>query len=239
LADDELQAMLIEAEKGPSPSWPRIVVSLVNKLTATWSISKAARGMLWAWIWLLCWAFMAPSLSWPFANQMEAEYAIIIYAAGALIIPLLIGLLTTTRGNKFWEDQNLDNSLNIRLYTYQGAGIGYHLGYFAVFTLRLLSYYLHLNFTTLFQLLLALLPVAIGYASTRLVPYNLRRAYGRLSLKDGWIFFVFLILGPVWGFFFYHFNSIFLSPSLGALMILLAITIFIVVASLQLYKQKD
>ncbi len=239
ISDDELQIMLTEVEKGPSPSWPRLFVSLTNKLTARWSKISIARGMFWIWTWLLCWASMAPSLNWPFEDQEDTKFAMVIYAAGTLVIPLLIGLLTRTKGNIFWQEYHLDNALITRLYTYQGASIGYHLGYFAVLTISLFGYYAHVNSATIFRMLIALLPPMIGYASARLVPYNLWLAYGRLSLRDGWIFFVFFALGSTWGFYFYNFHRVFLSPNLGALTILFAITIFIMLALLQRNKQKD
>jgi hypothetical protein len=238
ISDDELRSILIKAEKGPPPSWPRALVGLTNKLAGRWSGLNAARGIAWIWVWLLCWASLTLSLKWPFNSQEDAKFAITIYSAGTLIIPMLIGILTITKGNNFWEDHNLDNALITRLYTYQGAYIGYHLGYFVIFTIRLFAYYAGVNFTTLFQLLIAPLPLVMGYTAARLVPYNLWQAYERLSLRDGWIFFIFTMLGPIWGFYFYNSNSIFLTPSLGTLTVLLALTIFIALALLQRSKQR-
>lgn len=238
ISDQELGTIRIEADKGPLPAWPRILVSLIARLMSRWPQWRVARGVAWLWIWLLCWALLAPSLKWPFADQETAKLSITIYSAGALIIPLLIGLLTITRGNEFWEIHKLANSPITRFYTYQGASIGYHLGCFVVFTSRLLTYYSHVNFSIVFQVLLAALPLLIGYAGANLVPYNLWQAYGRLSLKDGWIFSVFFVLGPVWGFYFYNFYPVFLSHSVGVLTALMVLTFFMILTLLQRKNQR-
>jgi hypothetical protein len=56
------------------------------------------------------------------------------------------------------------------------------------------------------------------------VPHNLWLAYERLDLADGWIFFIVALLGPLWGMFFLEYYSILLTPVLGSIVILLALT---------------
>jgi hypothetical protein len=60
--------------------------------------------------------------------------------------------------------------------------------------------------------------------AARVVPHNLWLAYGRLDLADGWIFFVVALLGPLWGIFFLEYYSVLLTPALGSIVILLALT---------------
>jgi hypothetical protein len=121
----------------------------------------------------------------------------------------------------------------IRLYVYQGAGIGFNLGYFAILAISLAGYYLHLGLPLWIELTLTIVPLILGNMAARLIPYNLWLAYGRLSLSDGWIFFVVALLGPAWGFFFMQFYSIILTPAPGIFVILMAVTIFIVTQARQ------
>ena len=64
--------------------------------------------------------------------------------------------------------------------------------------------------------------------SAKLVPYNLWQAYGRMHLADGWIFFFFVIFGPFWGLLFLKIYPYLLDSSFGAIIILLAITMLII-----------
>ena len=48
-----------------------------------------------------------------------------MYIAGTLMIPLLIGLLVNTKDNEYWKQNSAANSKLVRLYTYQGAAIGF------------------------------------------------------------------------------------------------------------------
>ncbi|MCL5612302.1 MAG: hypothetical protein M1485_07110 [Chloroflexi bacterium] len=116
-----------------------------------------------------------------------------------------------------------------RLYIYQGAGIGFNIGYFFVLGISLFRYHLHIASSPWFELAAAVLPLVVGNMAARLVPHNLWLAYGRLNVVDGWIFFTIALLGPLWGFFFIQFYSILLTPALGVFMILTAITIIIII----------
>ena len=121
----------------------------------------------------------------------------------------------------------------LRLYTYQGAGIGFNLGYFFVFPLGLARHYLNLESTAWIEIAAATLGLVLGNTAARVVPYNLWRAYGRLTFKDGGIFFVVALLGPLWGFFFLEYYSILLTPILGIIVILLAVTITVIISARQ------
>ncbi len=228
-----LQALRDAAEEGTLPTWPRVLAGLLRRELDHWSTAVTVRTILWPWIWLFTWILIAPSLRWPFANGETASLAIRLYIAATLAIPLIIGLLTDTKGNLFWQQHDLADSVIIRLYVYQGAGIGFNLGYFAILAVSLASYYLHLGLPLWVELTLTIVPLIVGNMAARLVPYNLWLAYGRLSLSDGWIFFVVALLGPAWGFFFMQFYSIILTPAPGIFVVLVAITIFIMIQARQ------
>jgi hypothetical protein len=165
-----------------------------------------------------------PSLRWPFANRQDLLWAVVLYVAGTITLPAFMGLLAETRNNQFWQRNQLSNSLLLRLYAHQGAFIGFHLGYYTVFMIVLIRYFLHLPSTAWFELTSMLVPLIMGYIGARVVPYNLWRAYGRLSLRDGGIFFVFVLLGPLWGFFLTAFFPLITSPT-GLFIVLFAITL--------------
>ena len=125
----------------------------------------------------------------------------------------------------------------LRLYTYQGAFIGFHLGYFIIFAIHLLIYFLQASLAVWHQFILMGFPLLMGYISAQVVPYNLWRAYGRLWFSDGAVFFVFILLGPLWGWFFFEFHSLLISPTTGIIVILAAITLLVSLITLQ-YQRK-
>ncbi len=220
----ELETILAATKDGPQPSWPRVLVGLSRGVLDRWTTARTLKALLWLWLWLLTWLLIAPSLRWPFAGQEEAVLAMVIYAAGTLLIPLFIATLIQPKNNKFWQEQKLATNKVFYLYVYQGAGIGFHLGYFAAFLMKLLGYHFHLPSAIWSELLIVLFPLGLSYVAAQLVPFNLWRAYGRLNLTDGGIFFVFLILGPIWGYFFLNIYATFLIPVVGLTVVLLAAT---------------
>ncbi|NWG05140.1 MAG: helix-turn-helix transcriptional regulator [Chloroflexi bacterium] len=221
----ELQRLIVQVEDGPSPVWPRVLAALMRWVMDHASISTGA--IFWIWIWLGTWWLMGPSLRWPFIDHESAVRAVIMFIGGTLTAPLCIGLLVKTRENEYWKQQNGVNLCLLRLYTYQGAGIGFNLGYFFIFPLVLIRYHLQLESTIWIEFIAATLSLFLGNMAARVVPYNLWRAYGRLSLKDGGIFFVVALLGPLWGFFFLEFYAILVTPVLGWLVILLAVMLLV------------
>jgi hypothetical protein len=205
-----------------------VLAALMRKGSERLSITP--KSVLWIWVCLLTWWLISPSLRWPFADRDAALLAIGMYIAGTLIIPLLIGLLVDTKNNRYWQQAGLAKSALLRLYTYQGAGIGFNLGYFFVFPFVLVRYYLGFGASVWLEFAAVTLGLILGNMSARVVPHNLWRAYKRLRLSDGAIFFVVALLGPLWGLFFLEFHSVLLTPFLGSLIVLLAFTLFVGIA---------
>lgn len=229
VSEEDIQAMIKGAEGGPSPSWPRILAAFMRKFTDHFSISITT--VIWVWIWLIAWWLVAPSLGWHFADREDALLALGKYMVGTLAIPLMIGLLVKTKDNVYWKQQEKVDPVVLRLYTYQGACIGFNLGYFFVFPLSLVRYYLDLDFPVLVEIAAVTMGLILGNMGARVVPYNLWRAYGRLTLADGGIFFVVALLGPLWGFFLWEFYPVLQVPALGTVIILLALTIAVIVTA--------
>jgi len=237
VSEAELRTIIAKAqEEGPDPWWPRMLAALMRKVTDRFSISFIT--ILWVWTWLIAWWLIDPSLRLPFANQDVAFRAIAWYIAGTLIVPLMIGALVNTQENAYWKENGMEKSVLLRLYTYQGAGIGFNLGYFFIFPISLARAYLGLEPTVWVEIIAATTGLILGNMGARVVPHNLWRAYRRLKLSDGAIFFVVALLGPIWGLFFFEFYSTLLTPVTGLLIILLAVT-FIVIITTRRPKSHD
>jgi transcriptional regulator with XRE-family HTH domain len=221
----ELQALLQRAQDGPPPVWPRVLVALVNRSASRITAASVLNSLWWVWIWFLAWALLIPSLRWPFDTQQDLFWAMLWYAAGTVFLPIPIAVLTHLRKNPFWVEQGLENGWNLRLYTYQGAGVGFHIGYFLVFVIVLFGYNLGIPPLRWAEGLAVLPPLGLAYASARLVPYNILMAYKDLRLSHGAIFFVFIFLGPIWAVFFYEYSSILTQRTVGLAFVLLAATL--------------
>lgn len=232
--NDSWRAVLATAAEGPPPVWPRALAIVLGQALSHLTAVRILKVCLWLGVWLLTWGLISPSLRWPFANQEQAREALVWYAGGALLLPLLIGALTSTKSVPFWHQQHLETSRMVRAYTYQGAFLGFNLGYIGLLTVSFLGYYLGIRSIPGLDLIAAIMPVGLSYAGARLVPYNLWRAYHRLTLSDGAIFFVFVLFGPGWSIFFYHYYSSLLVPVEGFLIWFLAITLL---ASLSAWRQ--
>jgi hypothetical protein len=234
LSENEVRNLLDDAEKGPFPSWPRVFAALLRRTSER--ISFSPKAVLWIGIWGIAWWLIAPSLRWPFATRGFALQAIGLYMAGTLVIPLLIGMLIDTRHNEYWEAQGLARSSLLRLYTYQGAGIGFNLGYFFILPFVLLRHCLNLKSSSWLEFMAVTVGLILGDMSARVVPHNLWLAYRRLHFADGAIFFVVAFLGPLWGIFFLEYYSVLLTPFWGSAIILVALLLFIMMTVQQSKK---
>ncbi len=217
--------------------WPRVVVAVINKVTGRWTVFDGVRFFAWLWIWLVAYWMIAPSLQWPFASREDAVQDMALYAAGSVILPFLIGIMTAVKNNPFWREQRTVNRLTLHLYIYQGASIGFHLGYFVVFAFSLTRYYLRIQPAVWIEVIEMLIPLLIGYAGAQLVPHNLWRAYGRLHLKDGGIFFVFAVLGPFWAWFFFEFYDVLIAQGIGIIILLLSASMLAAVMAIQYWRK--
>jgi len=227
--------LVTKVEEGPRPTWPRLLAALMRKASDKWSLSLT--DINWIWVWWLAWWLIVPSLRWPFENRHTNMIAMQMYIAGTLVIPLLIGLLVNTKDNEYWKQQSSANSKLVRLYTYQGAAIGFNVGYFLVLPLILIRYYLQPGSSIWLEIAAVTLGLILGNMAAYVVPHNLWRAYKRLTLADGWIFFIVAFIGPMWALFFLEYYSILLSPVSGIITILLALTAVVTISAWQARKR--
>ena len=230
ISENELKVIIDKAkQEGPDPWWPRALAALMRKATDRFSLSL--RTVLWVWVWLAAWWLIGPSLRLSFADQNEMLFAMQKYVIGSLIVPLMLGPLINTKDSEYWRLQAGVNPLLLRIYTYQGAGIGFNLGYFFVLPFNLLRHYVHLEPSVWIEMLAATLGLILGNMGARVVPHNLWRAFGRLTWADGAIFFVVALIGPLWALFFLEFYPVLRNPVTGILVFLLAITITVLLAT--------
>lgn len=219
--EDEIAELLVKESQGPSPSWPRILAVFMRKASDRFSLS--INTILWISVWLLAKWLISPSLRLPFESHNDAFVALCMYAGGSLIVPLLIGLLVNTKDNEYWKREIGVDPFRLRLYTYQGSGIGFNVGYFLVLPLSLAGYYLGFGISIWIEILAATVSVILGNMAARVVPHNLWRAYGQLTFKDGGIFFAVALMGPFWAFFLMESYTTILDRVLGVIIILLAL----------------
>lgn len=235
-AAKEFQAIVVEAKEGPSPYWPRVLAAIMRKVTNNRLISITS--IFWIAIWYIAWRLIGSSLRWPFTDRYSAFSAIVMYVGGTLVVPLLIGLLIHTKDSEYWKQQGLADSTLVRLYTYQGAGIGFNLGYFFVLPLVIGRYYLQIGASIWLEFAAVTLGLILGNMSARVVPHNLWLAYGRLRFADGAIFFMVALVGPLWGVFFLEFYSVLLTPLLGISVILFAFILVVIMTQRQSKKER-
>lgn len=221
---EEWGNLLDKAREGPSPAWPRMVTGLMRGLSDKLSAFGVLRALVFLWLWLFTHALVAPSLRWPFTDRESLLRAVALFCAGTLTLPAFIGLSVKTKDSKFWRETQLSNSPILRLYTHQGAFVGFHVGYFLVFLFFSILNFLRQSSALWFEWALMLVPLIMGYVGAREVPYSLWRAYGRLRLRDGGVFFTFILVGPFWSFFLAQYFSL-LTSSSGLFFVLLAITL--------------
>ncbi len=228
ISQNELNQLLAKAREGPEPSWPRVFAGLMRKVTDGFSLTIST--VLWVGVWLFALWSIGPSLRFPFATYDSAFVALCMYAGGSLIIPVLIGVLVNTQDSEYWKAQSGVNPIFLRLYTYQGAGVGFNVGYFLVFLLSLARYYLGFGPIVWIEIIAVTVSVILGNMAAHVVPHNLWLAYKQLTLRDGGIFFVVALMGPLWAFFFLESYTTLLHPVLGIIVILLALIGVIILA---------
>lgn len=234
ISENEMEMLIAKAKEGPEPSWPRVLAALMRKVSDRFSPSMST--ILWVAVGVMTMWLISPSLRFPFADHNSAFVALSLYAGASLIIPLLVGALVNTKDSEYWNQQSKVNPFLLRLYTYQGAGVGFNVGYFLVFPLSLARHYLGLDPSIWIEILVAIVSLILGNMGARVVPHNLWFAFKQLRLRDGWIFFVVAFMGPLWAFFFLEFYSTLLQPVLGIIMILLALIGVILVTRMSSQK---
>jgi hypothetical protein len=220
---EKFQKIVNEKKEGPPPIWPRVTTAIMQKMGDWVGGIDLILAFIWLATWILSHSLLIPALRWPFPNHQTAKESVAIYISASFILPLFIGLLTGTNKNPVWKGREGVSLVILRLYTYQGAFVGFHVGYFTIFAIRLMAFYLQFGFAVWFQFLLAGLPLFMGAVAAHVVPDNLWRAYKRLWLSDGCIFFAFVMLGPVWGWFFLEYSSWLISRIPGALTVVAAL----------------
>lgn len=205
--------------------WHTFLLRLIGLLGEYWG-KWIPIFLPWLLCWWLTWQFTFRLLAWPYLNPEDAWQKVVLYVGGAVVVPALIALFTSTKDDPFWQQQNLATSANLRLYTYQASYIGFFLGYNFVLAFALLGYYLGIQtISPIFSGIAAILPITIGYAAARQLPFDIWRATGNLSLQKNAIFFAFTIMPLFLAFFFFEFYTYALHPFWGPVSMVMAIAL--------------
>ncbi len=226
----DFQSLISDTKEAAPPVWSLVTAAMLRRISDRMDTWDFVRLGVWLLVSILAYILLSPALQWPFTGHKAATDAIVIYIYASFALPLCIGILTNTKHNPVWKDRIQASSTLVRLYTYQGAAVGFHVGYFMILAFHLVAYYLQVQLPIWFQFLLVSFALFMGAVGANVVPDNLWRAYKRLSLRDGWVFFAFVLVGPFWGWFFLQYYSWLISPILGAGIIITALIFTAVLA---------
>ena len=211
-------------ETDPQPRWARGLLTLLGWPVDHLRSENVIWGVFWVLIWWLNWALTFRLMSWPFSGYREVLQAVFLFALGSILVPILIAIPFFSKKTSGWWSRKRVNPLVLWLYTLQGAFVGFQVCYMSLFFVALLVFQLGIYpYLRWLAILLAAFPVVLGYVAAREIPFNMWRAYRRLSLKDGGVFFLFAALGPAWGWFFLVVYPVLLTPGYGLAILLAAV----------------
>lgn len=223
-------------QSGPA-HWTDAVVLVMQRLFAGWTGRRFLQALAWFVLWLAAWLSAIPFFTWPFPDPFAAKQAALVFAGGASLVPLGIGLLCPTRTDVYWQAQKLATPGLVRFYTHAGAAMGYTTSLILLFFGALGIYYLSGRPLAAWLLGVLLVPaLVIGLTGARQAPVNLWRAYRSLALRHGWFLAVFFGVGILWAVYFYLFYPWLLNRVLGALILLIA---FAIVGTIAIKQQRS
>lgn len=217
------QKLLNDAVEGPLPAWPRITTAIMRKISIKVEAVNTILMLIWLLVWIISFILITPSLEWPFPNRQIAIDSMLIYVAATFILPLLLGMLIDTDKNIVWKELEAVPPFMVRIYTYQGAFVGFHVGYFFILLIHFALFYLQIRPAMWAQFIFASFPLFMGAVGAHVVPDNLWKAYKRLWFSDGWIFFIFVLVGPIWAYFFLQYYSLLTSRVSSVFIIILVL----------------
>ncbi|MDJ0752731.1 MAG: helix-turn-helix transcriptional regulator [Ardenticatenaceae bacterium] len=185
---------------------------------------RILQGITWLLVWIITWFLVTPLMQWPFYTEDQLWQAIVFYVSGSFIVPLIIAALTITKNDPFWQKADLSSTVWLRLYTHQGALVGFHVGYMLIFFIRLVSYCLRLDvfWAGLNSAAIAVV-ISLSYMTAKLTPSTLYDTYGRLNFRDGAIFWVSIFFGVGFGVFFFIYHAYILYRPFGLVLIAAAV----------------
>ncbi len=224
-----------EAPEHMRSSWAgRVIWSLTavsNRLTLQRWLAFLVAVILWiGTTWLI-----TPLLQWPLADPQNRLLAAIQYAVAAVVIPLLVGSVSTADNQALFSLQTGKDSRLLWFLKVTGALVGFN-----VFCALLLGISLGLYYLTVSTLpswgwwLLLLIPLLFAYIVARRIPADRYKMFGgelRSHDADGLFFVVFLLFGPFLAGFIHLFHP-FLSERITGFVFLL------VILGIALWEQK-
>lgn len=200
----------------------KLLAGMLERLFRPWTSARVLHLAIWLAVWLLVWLSALPLLDWPPAGRSAAQSAGIRYAAGAVVLPILITLLAYHRDKHFWRSR-FQSRNSVIAFMLMGALAGFHFATLTLFALRMATFYLDLVFVPrLLQAIAALWATILPYLLARLVPDRFWRAFHNLSFTEGdrALFIVLCLFGPLLGLSFPTIYPLLLTPIVGLAFIL-------------------
>lgn len=209
----------------PVPAdWTLVFLDRLKHITDECTSKRLLSALIWIGVCWLNWKLTFPLLHWPYTSYPIAREATLLYIAGSIVLPALIGTLQRTKNDSTWMERNLANAPILRYYTHLGACMGFHVGYLMIFGGALAGYYLGIGrIHPALQMIAAVWPVILASAAARQTPHTQWLAYGRLAFRDGIVLLVSVPFGLFLGWFFLAFYPTFLSPLMGGICFFTAI----------------
>lgn len=198
-----------EAPEHVRSSWAGMAIwsmtTVTNRLTPQRWITFMAAILLWAGAaWL-----NVPLLQWPLADTQSRLWAAIQYAAASLIIPLIVGSISTADNQPFFTLKTGQERRLLWFLKVTGALVGFNLFYTLLLGLSLGLYYLTLStLPAEVWWILLLIPLLCAYIAARRIPadrYKMFNGELRAHDADRLFFAVFLLFGPFLSGFIYFF----------------------------------
>ena len=189
-----------EAPEHMRSSWAGLVIwsmtAVTNQLSPQRWITFMAAVLLWAGTaWL-----GTPLLQWPLSDTQSRLWAAIQYAAASLIIPLIVGSISTADNQPLFTLKTGKDRRLLWFLKVTGALVGFNLFYTLLLGLGLGLYYLTLStLPAAAWWVLLLIPLLFAYIVARRIPADRYKMFDgelRAHEADRLFFAVFLLFGP-------------------------------------------
>jgi hypothetical protein len=210
--------------------WTGLALTAMRQVPQATSGTQIHRGVWWVVVWLLAWAWMWPALRWPFASAEALTTALGWSVVGGVLLPPLIAWRTRAQEGAFWRSPQPEVARGaVSVFTHQGAAVGFQVAYLLIVFVALVGHYFGVGPLPGWSGgIVSVIPIVLGYAAARQVPFNVWRAYKRLHLERGSLIplWAFVLVSPAWALFFFEYHAWLLHPLIGPLLLMVSLLLF-------------
>lgn len=177
-------------------------------------------------LWLAMAWLVTPILQWPLPDPQTRLWAAVQYAAASLLVPLLIGSVSTADNQVHFPLRTGKDRRLLWFLKTAGALVGFNTFSALLFGVSLVCYYFTLStLPASVWWLLLLIPLLFAYVAARRIPADRFKMFNgdlRAHEADRLFFAVFLFFGPLLAAFVYFFYD-FLADRITSVILLLAL----------------